>query len=40
MLHHMAEEGNLEMCEKLLELGAKPNSHCTVSGTVTVVSSV
>ena len=40
MLHHMALHGNLEMCEKLLELGANPNSRETVSGTVTVVSSV
>ena len=40
MLHYMALHGNQEMCEKLLELGANPNSHSTVSGTVTVVSSV
>ena len=40
MLHHMASQDNLDMCEKLLELGANPNSHSTVSGTVTVVSSV
>ena len=37
MLHYMANGGKLEMCEKLLELGATPNSHSTVSGTVTVV---